>query len=97
MKKLKKFMALGLAATMLMTNATSVFAGETNFSSNETQEKNVSDWQIVDNELFTEDDYEIQVENADDWKMLEGETGTATFVNTTTTTKLTVQSLQICR
>ena len=73
-------MALGLVATMLMSNATTVLA--------DGDEKKISAWQADNSSLFGEEDYEKQRGDDDSWK--QNDNAENTFVNTTTTTNLTV-------
>lgn len=86
-------MALGLVATMLMSNATTVLAD--NFSTNQGETKDVTTWKTVNTDLFSNQDSSEQAKDKttedDNWKMLSGAEGTATFVNTSNPTSLTVE------
>ena len=94
MRNMKKALAMGLAATMILANSMMLLAADTNFTGNQDTSKTVTEWQAVDSDLFTSDDVAIQGgEDSDSWKMTSGAQGKATFVNTTKTTTLAV-SLQ---
>lgn len=91
MRNLKKLFAIGLSTVMLMSSSIMAFAGNTDFSGDDGTPKTISDWQHVDPALFSTADVEIQKgSGTDSWKMTSGETGKATFKNTTKTTSLTV-------
>lgn len=94
MRNLKKLFAIGLSTVMLMSSSIMAFAGNTDFSGNVGTSKTISGWQAEDSNLFEVSDVAIQTGSAaDEWEMTSGETGKATFVNTTEKTTLKV-SLQ---
>lgn len=91
MRNLKKIVALGMATTMLLSSSMMVFATSADHSSgNLNASKNVTDWQVVDEDYFETLDDEFQSAAGDNWKMTSGSEGSATFENTSTPTTLEV-------